>query len=341
MRELLADLSIIIVNWNVRELLRYCLLAVTSSSDLFVPGAGYILFDEQRYRGEIIVVDNASRDGSADMIRSQFPWVKLIANSDNLGFTAANNQGLEQASGRYVLLLNPDTRVAPDALRRLLDYAEAHPEVGVVGPQLRYGDGSIQSSRRRFPTLTTFLFESTVLQRWWPRNPALAHYYAEDLPLHQPVAVDWLVGACLLVRRAALNQAGLLDTGFFMYSEELDLCRRIKELGWQIHYLPDATVIHYEGKSSEQVVAARHHHFYRSRLRYVHKYHGKAAAHLVRIATQAHFALLWTEEGAKALVGTVMPSQTTKRAMRLERMAIYRSMVSELASYSFAMPFKK
>ncbi|MER2599856.1 MAG: glycosyltransferase family 2 protein [Caldilineales bacterium] len=332
------DFSVVIVNWNVRDLLRYCLLALAASSNLFMEGVDFMQFNRQRYRGQVIVVDNASHDGSQEMLRSQFPWVHTIANQQNLGFTAANNQGIAAASGRYVLLLNPDTQPDPHAVTALLDYAEAHPEVGVVGPQLRYGDGSPQSSRRRFPTAATFLLESTILQRWWPRNPVLSRYYALDLPDNLPTAVDWLVGACLLVRRAALDQVGLFDPGFFMYSEEMDLCRRIKQAGWQVHYLPQALVTHYEGKSSEQVVAARHRHFHQSRLRYIHKYHGHATAQRLRTFSRLNFTLLWAEEGIKWLSGAVIPRQRAQRAMRLERMAIYRQVQRDLGAYTFEKP---
>jgi len=188
---------------------------------------------------------------------------------------------------------------------------------------LRYGDGSLQSSRRRFPTLATFFLESTVVQRWWPRNRVLARYYVLDRPDDAVSQVDWVVGACMLVRRAALEQVGGFDEGFFMYSEELDLCHRAVDAGWQVVYMPDAVVTHYEGKSSEQVVAARHIRFHSSRVRYVLKYHGRLAAFIVRSFLLLTFVLQWAEEAAKWLAGFILPSQRAKQAMRCERMAAY------------------
>ncbi|HSN77930.1 MAG TPA: glycosyltransferase family 2 protein, partial [Anaerolineae bacterium] len=231
--------------------------------------------------------------------------------------------GLALSRGRYVLFLNPDTKLAPAALSQMLHYGETHPQVGVIGPQLRYGDGSMQSSRRRFPTLATFILESTVVQRWSPRNRVLSRYYVLDRPDDAISRVDWVVGACMLVRRAVLEQIGGFDEGFFMYSEELDLCRRAVDAGWQVVYLPAALVTHYEGKSSEQVVAARHIRFHSSRVRYVLKYHGRLAAALVRSFLLLTFVYQLLEETGKWLAGFVVPSQRTKQAMRRERMAAY------------------
>jgi hypothetical protein len=317
------DLSIVIVNWNVRELLRRCLVSIAGSDGLVVGLDTLRHSTGGGWRAEVIVVDNASTDNSGSMLARDFRWVQIIANQENLGFTRANNQGLAASHGRYVLFLNPDTDLTPAALKLLLAYAEAHPRVGVIGPQLRYGDGSLQSSRRRFPTLATFFLESTVVQRWWPRNRVLARYYMLDLPNDAVSQVDWVVGACMLVRRAMLEQIGGFDEGFFMYSEELDLCRRAVDAGWQVVYLPDAVVTHHEGKSSEQVVAARHIRFHSSRVRYVRKYHGRPAALVVRSFLLLTFILQWAEEAAKWLAGFILPSQRARQSMRRERMAAY------------------
>jgi len=163
----MPDLSIVIVNWNVRDLLRRCLHS--------------ILADSHTCPLEIIVVDNGSSDGSVEMVQAEFPDIHLIANAENRGFPAANNQGLAVAQGRYALLLNPDTEVVGDALATLVAFADAHPDVGMVGPQLLYPDGSIQSSRRRFPTLATGFFESTWLEKYAPRR-LLERYECLDRP---------------------------------------------------------------------------------------------------------------------------------------------------------------
>lgn len=324
------DLAIVIVNWNVRELLRRCLASIAGSDALFMDGATAqdMVGVERYWRTEVIVVDNASVDGSVAMVAEYFPWVKVIANGENTGFTRGNNQGLAVTRGRYVLFLNPDTEVSSQALNQMVSYTEAHPEVGVLGPQLRYGDGSLQSSRRRFPTLATFFLESTVLQRLSPRNRVLGRYYVLDRPDDAISQVDWVVGACLLVRRAVLDAIGGFDEGFFMYSEELDFCHRAVDAGWQVVYYPHAVITHYEGKSSEQVVAARHSRFFASRVRYVRKYHGSGAAEAVRLFLLATFVYQWLEEGLKWLASWLLPTQRDKRSMRRERMAAYQQVLS-------------
>lgn len=301
----MVDLSVIIVNWNVRDLLRHCLQSIFAN----LPTC----------RLEIIVVDNASSDGSPEMVRTEFPQVRLIANPDNRGFPAANNQGLAVARGRYILLLNPDTEVLGDALETMVAFADAHPDVGVVGPQLLNPDGTVQSSRRRFPTLATALLESTWLQPYAPRR-LLERYYVLDRPDDQVQDVDWVTGAALMARREAVEQVGPLDEGFFMYSEELDWCRRFREAGWRVVYLPAARIIHHVGKSSEQVLPARHIHFQTSKVRYFRKYHSPVAAELLRWVLLANYLWQIGLEGVKWLLGH-------KRPLRAGRIAAYGQVV--------------
>jgi GT2 family glycosyltransferase len=301
------DLSIVIVSWNVRDLLRACLRSLT-------PPPGLTL--------ETIVVEAGSADGSAEMVAREYPVVKLLARAENLGYSRGNNLGLATACGRYLLILNPDTAVEGNALGDMLAYAEANPQVGIVGPQLLNADGTPQPSRRRFPRLATAFFESTWLQGWAPRR-LLDHYYARDLPTGVPVEVDWLTGACLLVRRAAYKQIGGFDESFFMYSEELDFCRRARAAGWRVVHLPSARVYHFEGKSSEQAIPERHLRFQRSKIRYYRKYHGRLAAFSLRAFLVASYVQQWLLEGAKALAGH-------KREMRLGRMTAYWQVVKGL-----------
>jgi len=275
----LTDLSILIVSWNVRPLLERCLFSL---GECYRPDG---------LSCEVIVVDNASTDGSPETVRERFPQVKLIASDSNLGFTKANNVGARHSSGRYMLLLNPDTEVLGDALSTMVAYMDGHPDVGALGPKLLFSDGRVQSSRRRFPTLATAVLESTVLQQWFPRNRVLERYYIRDRGDNQEQDVDWVVGACLLVRRQAWEQVGPLDEHFFMYSEELDWCRRLKTAGWRVVYLPSATVVHYEGQSSIQVVPARHMYFQSSKVLYFQKHHGALAGELLRLFLLATSAL--------------------------------------------------
>ena len=308
----MVDLSIVIVSWNVHDVLHTCLLSLVGGE-----AAADGLYPLPRGRAlEVWVVDNGSGDGSVEMVRASFPGVRLMANQENHGFAAACNQAIVRSSGRYVMLLNPDAEVVGEALTILLDYMDSHPEAGVVGPQLRYPDGRLQSSRRRFPTPLTGFLESTLLQQWFPRNRWLAHYYVLDRPDDATCEVDWVMGAAMLVRREAIEQAGLLDEGYFMYSEEMEWCRRIKGRGWRVVYLPAAAVIHHEGRSSEQVVAARHIRFQASKLRYYRQAFGPRWAAVLRAFLMATYAQQWLVEGAKWLLGH-------RRALRAERLRAY------------------
>jgi GT2 family glycosyltransferase len=254
------------------------------------------------------------------MVRAEFPGVHLIANTENRGFPAANNQGVAIAQGRYVLILNPDTEVVGDALATMVAYADVHPDVGIVGPQLLNPDGAdgyprVQSSRRRFPTLATAIFESTWLQPYAPRR-LLERYHVLDQPDDATLDVDWVMGAALMARREAIEQVGPMDEGYFMYSEEMDWCRMFREAGWRVVYLPTAQIVHHVGKSSEQVVPARHIHFQTSKVRYFRKHHGRVAGEALRWFLLGNYIWQLGLEGAKWLVGH-------KRPLRAERVAAY------------------
>lgn len=301
-----CDLSIVIISWNVRELLRHCLDSIQESLR-GEKGKGLLV--------ETIVFDNGSADGSADMVREDFPWVHLMESEVNLGFTKGNNLAIGQSEGRYILLLNPDTEVVGDALGTMMAYMESHPRVGALGPQLMNPDGTTQSSRRRFPTMATAFLESTVLQPWFQGSGILKRYYLLDRPDDETQPVDWVVGAALLIRREALHQVGPLDEEFFMYSEELEWCYRLKAQGWEVVYLPTAQVVHQEGRSSEQVLAARHIHFQRSKVLFFKKYYGWRGE-VLRWFILSTYLYLFLLEGLKWLVGH-------KRPLRRERVVAY------------------
>jgi GT2 family glycosyltransferase len=192
--------------------------------------------------------------------------------------------------------------------------------VGVAGPRLWYGDGNPQPNRRRFPTLATLFTESTIIQQYLPGLKLFSRYIMADAPDDAPQDVDWLVGAALMARREVYEQIGGLDEGFFMYSEELDWCRRAKDAGWRIAYDPAAEIIHYEGKSSEQAAARRDIAFFSSRVRYARKYHGPIWAELLRWWLLTTFIFQWLREGVKWLLGH-------KRDLRAQRMAAYRQVL--------------
>jgi N-acetylglucosaminyl-diphospho-decaprenol L-rhamnosyltransferase len=341
----MVDLSIIIVSWNVWDLLRSCLESLERVSQPVAGGeAGVRRFGPAAGQRtlEVIVVDSASADATVDGVRARFPWVRLIASRENLGFTRGNNRGFAESRGAFVFFLNPDTEIlarqpavlaspAPatqptDSLWTLYAVLEQETQVAVVGPQLRYGDGSLQSSRRRFPTRLTGFFESTWLALAWPRNPWVRHLHMLDWPATIRHEVDWVMGSAMLCRRAALEAvrpagaAGPFDEDFFMYSEEVDLCRRLKAAGWRVLYAPEATIIHYEGRSSEQVVAARQIYFNTSKVRYYGKWFGPIAAESLRQYLLFEFRLQLALEWLKGQLGH-------KRPLRAARVQAYRQVI--------------
>ena len=297
----MIDLSLIIVSWNVADLLAACLASIYA-------GRG-------DFRLEVIVVDSASSDQTVTMLRDHFPQVTVLAQTENIGYTRANNLGLAQAQGRHLLLLNPDTEVIGDALARMVAYLDENPQVGIVGPYTHNTDGSYQSSRRRFPTLATGFFESTWLQRFAPKR-MLDTFYVNDAPEDQTLDVDWVQGSALMARRDIYAQIGGLDEGYIMYSEELDWCKRAKDAGWRVVFLADAHIMHHGGKSSDQVVARRHILFQESKLRYYRKYHGSVAAQTLRVFLLMNYAVQLSVESVKGLLGH-------KRALRQERVQQY------------------
>ncbi|MCB9138236.1 MAG: glycosyltransferase family 2 protein [Caldilineaceae bacterium] len=325
-----CHLSIIIVSWNVRDLLHACLASIARTSapddeDLRLRTFGPA---QEEATLEVIVVDNASRDDTVAMLQAEFPWVRVAANDDNRGFTGGNNQGYAASRGRFVYFLNPDTELANAESLWTLYAAVAHdPSVGLAGPQLRYGDGAHQPSARSFPTRLTGFFESTWLGRSLPHNPWTRRFHQADRGPDQAGEVDWLVGAAMLARRTALEEirlpgmAGPFDEGFFMYSEELDLCRRLKNAGWRVLYVPDSRVIHYEGRSSEQVVTARHINFNASRVRLYAKYFGPGWAEALRRYLLLEYRFQLHLEQAKRGLGS-------RPDLRTERIAAYREVLA-------------
>lgn len=257
----MSDLSVIIVNWNTRRLLVECLHSI------YEHGAG-VDFD-------VWVVDNASEDDSVDVIRSAFPKINLIRNESNEGFARANNRAMRASRGRYMLLLNSDAMATSGALQALINLAEAQPRAGIIGAQLAHPDGSFQASYAPFPVLWQEFLILTGLGRmlfgrWYPsRGPEI---------VKGPQQVDYVPGACLLVRRIAYDQVGGLDENYFMYAEEVDWCYCMKRAGWQVWYQPVARILHHGGASSHQRQPQREADLYRSRVRFFRKHRGNRAA---------------------------------------------------------------
>jgi N-acetylglucosaminyl-diphospho-decaprenol L-rhamnosyltransferase len=214
---------------------------------------------------EVVVVDNASRDGSAEIARRL--GVKLLENPANLGLSRAIDLGAAATDAPWLLLVNPDTRLAPGALARLLATAAADPTIGCVGPHLRNSDGSEYPTGRRFPSILVGALHA-ALGTVWPGNPATRHYHMADLDRSRPVPVDWVSGACMLLRREAYEAAGRFDAVYFMYFEEMDFCLRLARAGWRVVYDPGAEVTHILGGSTRSAPYRKVWNHHRSALRF-------------------------------------------------------------------------
>lgn len=275
-------LSIIIVNWNTREHLQACLRSVFACP----PAEPF----------EVWVVDNASSDGSAEMVRQQFPQVHLIANSENLGYGRANNQALRQAQGEFALVLNSDIEVMPGALQALIDFMREHPEAQAAGGQLILPDGRIQPSCSQRLTLWAVFCEQTLLAKAFPRSRLFGSYNLTWWSYDSVREVEQVVGACLLLRRQADGSFPLFDERYFMYAEDTELCHRIRRAGGRIYYVPHAKFKHHLGASSEQesIRAEMVKAYNRSRILFFREVYGAWSVPIYRllIATGALLRLL-------------------------------------------------
>ncbi len=253
------ELSVVIPSWNTSGLLRACL------RELY---AGDLPPDT-----EVIIVDNGSEDDSVAMVRAEFPQAQLLLNEKNEGFAAGSNRGMRAAQGRFVLLLNTDTEVAPDAVRRMLDHLEQHPDYGAVAPRLIYPDGRVQKSCHRFPRLATCLFFSTPLERWWPKSPEMRRYFMQDWDHRGDRDIDQPPAAVLLLRREVLERVGVFDEQLWLFYNDVDLSLRMHADGWKTRYLDEAVVVHHEGASTKKF-ADFVPMWLADRLRYYRKHHG-------------------------------------------------------------------
>ena len=256
------DVSVSIVNTNSRELLLACLESLAGSNR------------------EIVVLDNASEDGSADAVRQRFPDVRLIAQKLRAGFGANHNTVIRATAGRYVYVLNEDTTAGDWGFDRIVEYLDAHPRVAALGPKLVYPDGRRKGSAWRFPT---------------PLVSALGVVTLGKVGVKQsrgdsPRPVDWVMGAAVVLRREALDEVGLFDEGFFLYSEEVDLQFRLRQAGWEVHYFPTVTVVHHESQFSAGIPERRINEMWRSRHRYWRKHHSGPGARVAAIATGVQYA---------------------------------------------------
>ena len=263
------DLSVCIVSYNCRELLRACLLSVEREA--------------VGLEHEVIVADNASDDGTVEMVAREFPGVVCLANEQNLGFAAATNQAMARACGEVLLMLNPDTEVQPGALEYLVSFVRSHPWMAAAGPRIVGPAGELQPTCHPFPTVGQTLIAQLGLHRLFPGTRLFGGYDMTWWDHAEPRRVDWVSGACLAVSRAAWEEVGPLDAGYFMYSEEVDWCYRLAQAGLECWYLPEAEVVHHEaaswGAASRERILASH----RANFRFFGKHYGAGAELMARL----------------------------------------------------------
>ncbi|HMO56629.1 MAG TPA: glycosyltransferase family 2 protein [Roseiflexaceae bacterium] len=279
------DVSVILVNWNTRELICDCIASLPAALG--------------RLHGDVWVIDNNSSDDSVAAIRERFPDVHVIANEQNAGFAAANNQGIVASSGRYALLLNSDTVAPAGSIEQLVDFADAHPQAGMVGAMLLDPDGTFQSSFADFPSILSETLSVTgigarLLFRNFPSYPPQASRSARR--------VDYVFGACMLARRSAIAQVGTIDEGYFMYSEEPDWCMALHRAGWEIWYTPDAKIIHYGGQSTRRARFAMVQALYRSKVRFFYKHYARPYAITMRAVFTIILGVKWMLRSIAAAV---------------------------------------
>jgi GT2 family glycosyltransferase len=254
------DLSIIIINFNAEELILRCLQAVYNTIGSL--------------DCEVIVVDNASTDDSINVVRKAYPQVRLFCNQENIGFARANNQALQVARGQYFLLLNSDAFVHEGAIVTLIKFMESHPDTGAAGCRLVYEDGSLQRSCYSFPTPITELWQTLWLDRLFARSPVFGKFRMTYWDFNSDRDVDWVMGAVMILRKEAIDQVGLLDEEYFMYSEEMDLCYRLKQAGWKVSFVSEATATHLWGGTSRQNKELAFIRLYKSRVMFSRKHYG-------------------------------------------------------------------
>ena len=274
-----ADISIIIVNLNTRALLHECLHSVFAN-------AGPLSLD-------VIVVDNGSSDGSADMVVAEFPRVRLVRNAHNEGFARPNNTGMRMADGRHIMLLNSDTVVQPRALEAMSQFLDTHADAGACGPMLLYPDGRIQQSAKGFPTLFTHLCDMFFLDRLLPYSRLFGKGEMRYFDYEHPAPVDHLMAAAFLVRREVLAGVGLLDEDFAIYYNDMDWCYRMKRRGWAVWYVPDARITHYLGSTVGNVNRrfALFRVLHENVLLFYQKHYGRISVPVYRLFTVMGFVL--------------------------------------------------
>lgn len=337
----LIDFTVVVVSWNTRDLLRQCLRSVCEEPGVVVvpPDAdaaaraapvealgGHPSTGSSRsaIAVEIIVVDNASSDGSAAMVQAEFPQVRLIANPVNAGFAAANNQAIRLARGEVLFLLNPDAYLVPGALAGLKRFLDTHPEAAVVGPNVLNPDGTWQAAAFRFPTLWDLFSEAVFLSVLWPRSPLFARRELGGFHRDAVREVDWVQGCAMAIRRPVWDAVGPFDEGYWMYVEELDWCRRAKGMGYRVFFTPDAQVVHLGKRATARARAAVLPLGFRSHFRYFRKFDGRPTELAVRLITLLQMGLR-----AAISTGMVLATRGSERRRWQENWRAYTGVMRE------------
>jgi N-acetylglucosaminyl-diphospho-decaprenol L-rhamnosyltransferase len=278
------EISVVIPSWNTRDYLRACLESLRATP---------------KPSTELIVVDNGSADGSADLVAELEPDATLIRNEKNEGFARGSNQGMRVATGKYVLLLNTDTEFRADALQRMHAFLEENPTYAAVAPRLIHPDGRTQRTIQEFPNLRTTLFFSTPLERWFPNSRELRRYFIRDWDQESSRDVDQPPAACLLIRKQVLDQVGLFDEELWLFYNDVDLARRLKAAGWKTRYLAEAEVVHHVGASTSKF-AGFVPEWQKNRLAFYRKHHGFGAGAWIKFCTSlTFFDWIWTQRWAR------------------------------------------
>lgn len=319
-------LSIVIVSWNVKENLLNCLRSIEENR----PCSEF----------EIIVVDNASSDGTVDAIKHNFPEVTVIANNGNRGFAAANNQGLAVSQGEYVLLLNPDTIMHPNSLDVLIKFMDDNKDVGACGPKLLNDDGTIQHSVRRFPTFRGALYKHRALKFLRIFRSEYKKWLMEDFKYDKQIEVDQPMGAALMIRQSVIDQVGNMDERFFMYYEEVDLCYRIKRAGWHIVFIPEAVITHLGERSARWIPVKKRIMGLTSLLHYFRKHRSKFATGIFCCILKPVFLLQQIRNIAVSPVTYIFATIALNKRKREKSEAKIKKSAILLAKYSWQILFK-
>ena len=298
------DLSVIIVNWNTKGLLLQCLTSVYER----IVGQG----------SEVFVVDNGSRDGSNEAVQEKFPNVKLIRNQKNLGFAMANNKALCLSKGKYLLLLNPDTQVKEGAIEKLISFMDTHPDTGIAGGQLLNSDGSKQNSIANFPSLATELLNKRLLRWLFPKKfPGKEKNYSD------PIEVDSVIGACMMVKRDAMEQVGFLNEDYFLFLEETDWCYRMKQASWKVYHVPQAEIIHSQGKTANFVKEKAKIEYYRSLYLFFEKHRGDIQSMILKTLLFIRFSMDFIIAVLSCLFTLFMQERSKRRLLIYGRLVYW------------------